>query len=218
MTDAANAWIVGNSGVILKYTEPGNVPVELNNFTAAVNGNDVNLNWLTATELNNSGFQVERKNVATDFWKTISFVPGRGTTTDISSYSYTDNDLSPGNYNYRLKQIDLDGSFKYYSLIETVEITSPVGYGLAQNFPNPFNPSTIISFTLPAWSDISLKVYDILGNEVKILVNEQKDEGSYKVEFNADEYPTGVYFYQIKANDLSTGKSFIQVKKMLLLK
>ncbi|MFC2103322.1 YCF48-related protein [Bacteroidota bacterium] len=212
MTDAGNAWIVGNSGVILKYTEPGNVPVELNNFTAEINGNDVNLNWQTATELNNYGFDVERKQAVSEVWNKISFIPGRGTTTEISSYSYIENDLNPGKYNYRIKQIDLDGSFKYYSLNKTVKIASVLSFELDQNYPNPFNPTTIISFTILTRSVVSLKVYDVLGNEVKRLINETKDEGYYEIEFSADELSSGIYFYKLKAG------SFTQTRKMILLR
>jgi photosystem II stability/assembly factor-like uncharacterized protein len=221
MTDAAHAWIVGNSGVILKYTEPDNVPVELTSFSASVKQNDVLLNWSTATELNNKGFEILRNNQNEYDWKEIGFVPGRGTTTEISSYSYIDENLSPGNYNYRIKQIDFDGSYKYYDLEETVEINSPIDFKLEQNYPNPFNPVTIIRFSIPQKGFVTLKVFDVLGNEVRTLLNEEMESGSHQVEFEANSHsglsginglPSGIYFYKLQAGKYS------ETKKMILLK
>jgi hypothetical protein len=213
MTDAAHAWIVGNSGAILRYYEPDNIPVELTGFSASVQGNDVMLNWSTATELNNSGFEIEKKSSSqnSDF-SSIAFIPGRGTTTEISSYSYSDKNLNNGTYNYRLKQIDYNGSYTYYNLEETIEIKSPFKFELAQNYPNPFNPSTALSFVIAHQSLVSLKVFDILGNEIATLINEEKHPGVYEVEFSASTLPSGVYFYQMKAG------SFIQTRKMVLLR
>ncbi|RQW79790.1 MAG: T9SS C-terminal target domain-containing protein, partial [Geobacter sp.] len=219
MTDAANAWIVGNSGVILKYTEPDNIPVELSSFTASVQKNSVLLNWTTATELNNNGFEIERTSIPnskSEFrnsnWTKIGFVPGRGTTTEISSYSFKDENLISGFYNYRIKQIDYDGSYKYYDLEETVEISSPFGFELAQNYPNPFNPSTAIGFSIPQKGLVTLKVFDVLGKEVLTMINEEIESGYHKIDFDARSLSSGVYYYQIK-----TG-SFIETRKMVLLK
>jgi len=219
MTDAANAWIVGNSGVILKYTEPDNIPVELTNFTATIQQNDVTIYWSTATETNNQGFEILRgvypvKNgTQNDIeWKEIGFVPGRGTTTEKSSYSFKDENLMPGAYNYRIKQIDYDGSYKYFDLEETVEISSPIGFELTQNYPNPFNPTTTIGFSIPQKGLVTLKVFDVLGNEIRTLIIEEKDSGYYQVEFNSDGLSSGIYFYQLEAG------SFIETKKMVLMK
>ncbi len=226
MTDAAHAWIVGNSGVILKYTEPDNIPVELSNFTANVQQNKVTLVWSTATETNNQGFEIERlqdyKIEKLKDWKLIGFVPGRGTTTEISSYSYIDENLNSGRYNYRLKQIDFDGTYKYYDLEETVEISSPVGFELAQNYPNPFNPTTTINFSIPQKGNVTLKIFDILGNEVRTLLNEELEAGYHQIEFSAKggsasggdatSLPSGIYFYK-----LQSGK-FSETRKMILLK
>ncbi|MDP2364344.1 MAG: carboxypeptidase regulatory-like domain-containing protein, partial [Ignavibacteria bacterium] len=208
------------------------VPVELVSFTSSINENNVTLNWTTATETNNMGFNLERRqvhspqsSVSNEEWNTIGFVDGNGTTTEQHTYSYHDKNLSAGKHQYRLKQIDFDGTFEYSSTIE-VEITSPNKFSLEQNYPNPFNPSTTISYTIPNVTlsgvegpRVTLKVYDVLGNEIATLVNEEKSAGKYEIEFNvgqsaAADFPaiaSGVYFYRLKAG------SFIQTKKMILL-
>jgi len=193
----------------------GVVPVELVSFTASVmqlnNQNAVELSWMTATEVNNSGFGIERKTENTE-WENIGFVDGHGTTTEAQSYSYIDKDLSAGSYSYRLKQVDFDGSFKYHILAETVEIGSIKTFALAQNYPNPFNPATIISYQLPIEGLVTLKIYDMLGNEVATLVNEIKTAGEYQVEFNASALSSGIYFYRLQAG------SFVETKRMMLMK
>lgn len=187
------------------------VPVELSSFNANAAGNMISLSWSTASELNNSGFQVERKAENAE-WENAGFVDGHGTTTEIQYYSYIDNGLRPGTYTYRLKQIDYNGSFKYYELGETVETGVINSYDLAQNYPNPFNPVTTITWQIPANSRVILKVYNLLGKEVAVLVNGEKPAGSYQVEFDASSLPSGTYFYT-----LQTGE-FTQTKKMILLK
>jgi hypothetical protein len=187
----------------------GVVPVELISFTAIVNGNQVELEWQTATEKNNSGFEVQRMGTAS--WEPIGFVPGFGTTTEQHSYTFSDENLSDGIYHYRLKQIDYNGSFEYSNEIE-VEISLVKEFNLSQNFPNPFNPSTRISYQIPANGNVTLKVFDLIGNEVATLVNENKTAGSYSIEFNPSDLPSGVYFYVLKS------ASLIQTKKMVLMK
>jgi len=198
------------------------VPVELISFTSEVDNNNVTLFWQTATETNNSGFEIERKKSEArsqeSEWKRIEFVEGKGTTTETQVYSFIDKNLITGKYNYRLKQIDFDGTFEYSNVIE-VEVTSPSTFSFEQNYPNPFNPSTKISYQLPVSSDVTLKVYDILGKEVVTLVDEYKPAGKYEVEFNAlssfrlvRNLTSGTYFYQLQAG------SFIETKKMSLLK
>jgi hypothetical protein len=187
------------------------IPVEFTSFTASVLGNMVNLRWSTATELNNSGFQVERKTTGTD-WADVGFVNGNGTTTDSKFYSFVDRNLKPGSYSYRLKQIDFDGSFKYYELPEAVDVGLPETFNLSQNYPNPFNPATVISWQIPVNNYVTLKVYDLLGREVATLVNGEKPAGSYQVEFDATQLPSGTYFYTLQAGE------FTQTKKMVLLR
>ncbi len=187
------------------------VPVELTSFNAFITGNNVSLSWVTATELNNSGFQVERKTTKTN-WDNIGFVNGHGTVTQPQYYSFIDKDLKPGSYSYRLKQVDFDGSSKYFELSEVVKVGSARTFSLSQNYPNPFNPATIIHWEIPATGFVTLKVYDLLGREVATLVNEERQAGSYDVNFDGSKLPSGTYFYT-----LQTG-SFVQTNKMLLLK
>jgi hypothetical protein len=217
MTDAANAWFVGNSGLVLKYTEPANIPVELASFSASVSGSNVTLRWTTGSELNNSGFEVERQVSSMQYavsnqWERVGFVDGKGTTTEPVSYSFVDNNLTPGSYLYRIKQIDFDGSFKYYNLPENIEIGLPNNFELAQNYPNPFNPNTVISYRLQVSGDVTLKVFDVLGNEVATLVDGIKETGYHSVEFNAANFSSGVYFYKLQAG------SFTETKKMMLIR
>ncbi|MFO7527040.1 MAG: YCF48-related protein [Ignavibacteriaceae bacterium] len=217
MTDAANAWFVGNSGLVLKYTEPDNIPVELASFNASVSGNNVSLRWTTGSEINNSGFDVERSKVKSQKsndldWESIGYVEGKGTTTEATTYSFVDNNLSPGSYQYRIKQIDFDGFYTYYNLTESVEIGLPDKFELAQNYPNPFNPSTVIKYQIPSAVNVSLKVYDIIGNEIAVLVNEVKPAGYHSIEFNQTGLASGIYLYKLQAG------SFTETKKMMLLK
>ncbi len=199
--------------LVIKYSET--VPVELTSFNANVNGNIVELKWITATETNNKGFEIERKS-ADGIYKQISFISGNGTTTQPQVYSFTDENVSAGNYIYRLKQVDFDGSYSYSNEVE-VKFEIPSEFSLSQNYPNPFNPTTTIRYQIPHKEFVTLKTYDILGNEVAALVNEEKPAGSYTVEFTShsrDEkaLSSGLYFYTISAG------SFISTKKMLLLK
>jgi len=186
------------------------VPVELSSFTASVNNNSVILNWSTATEKNNSGFEIERKAEGAN-WQKLGFVAGNGTTTEKRNYSFADASISNGSYSYRLKQIDFDGSVNYSS--ETaVDFSKNFNYSLSQNYPNPFNPSTQIKFSVAAPGMVTLKVYNILGKEVASLINEHKEAGNYTYNFNAQNLSSGVYFYTV-----STG-NFVQTKKMTLLR
>jgi hypothetical protein len=188
------------------------VPVELTSFTAALNGNDIDLQWQTATETNNSGFEILRFDQNDNYgWEKISFVPGHGTTTASKNYSFTDENVLLGIYSYRLKQIDLDGSFSYSEIIE-VEVTAPLVFSLEQNYPNPFNPTTNIKFQIADFGSVSLKIYDVLGNLVAQLVNEEKEAGTYNYNWDASNLTSGIYFYILQAGD------FIKTKKMILLK
>jgi hypothetical protein len=189
----------------------GTVPVELLSFSASAVANAVTLVWSTASELNNHGFEIERS-LEKNNWSTIGFREGKGTTSELQQYSYLDilSDIASNKLYYRLKQVNYDGSFEYSDIVE-VEI-APSAFSLSQNYPNPFNPSTIINYQLPINSFVTLKVYDVLGNEVETLIDEEKSAGEYEIEFRASELGSGVYFYTLRAGE------FVQCKKMLLLK
>ena len=188
------------------------LPVELISFTVLSSESEVGINWITASERNNKGFEIERRRIPEQMqWMKIGFVPGSGTTTEPKLYSFTDKNVTTGKYFYRLKQIDFDGSYNYSKIVD-VELTAPDKFSLEQNFPNPFNPATTINYQLPKSGYVTLKVYNILGREVATLVNEQKTQGRYSVNFNASRLASGVYFYRIKAGD------FIQTEKMILLR
>ena len=191
------------------------VPVELASFAANVVGDDVNLSWATATETNNYGFEVQRSLNGSSF-EAIAYVDGHGTTTQTQFYSFKDKNVPGGTHKYRLKQIDFDGTFEYSNTIE-VNINAPDKFTLDQNYPNPFNPTTRISFELAADSKVSLKVFDVLGQEVITLVNEELVAGGHQITFDASGFNSGVYFYRIDASGIN-GKSYSQVKKMILAK
>ncbi len=185
------------------------VPVEITIFSGYATNNNVTLNWSTATETNNAGFEIERK--SNESWDKIGFIPGSGTTTELRSYSFIDENILSGFYSYRLKQIDFNGNYEYSDVIE-IEIGTPTEYSLEQNYPNPFNPTTTISYSIKKKGLVSLKVFDILGNKVKTIVNEEQESGNYKVQFNAYKIASGIYFYTLQAGE------FISTKKMILLK
>ena len=189
------------------------VPVELLALTATVNNSDIQLLWSTASELNNRGFEIERSVNDNENFVTIGFVDGKGNSTDINYYSFSDNPYLSGvnQLFYRLKQIDFDGTYSYSDILN-VSYDVPVEFVLSQNFPNPFNPSTRISYFVPEESFVSIKVYDFLGREVTTLVNETKSTGSYEFTFDASNLPSGTYFYTMIADN------YLATKKMILLK
>lgn len=192
--------------VCLEYV----VPVELTSFSAVVNGTDTELKWVTATETNNQGFDIERMN-AGGIFENIGFVPGFGTTTEPKNYSFVDTKLDAGNYSYRLKQVDFDGSFSYSSNVE-VEVITPSTFTLEQNYPNPFNPSTKIKFSIPVETEVHLNVYNALGQEVAEIISSRLKEGYHEVDFDATNLTSGIYFYRLEA------EKFVDVKKMIIIK
>lgn len=188
------------------------LPVELTSFTAKSSTNQVNLTWTTATEINNSGFEIQKSTDGSEF-VSVGFIKGNGTTTEPKAYSFVDNHLNnvTGKLYYRLKQIDYNGAFNYSDIVEVV-IDLPLEYSLNQNYPNPFNPSTKIKYSVPEQNLVSIVVYGVTGEEIATLVNEVKEAGNYEIEFNALQLSSGVYFYRMTSGD------FTSVKKLSVLK
>ncbi|OGU31369.1 MAG: hypothetical protein A2057_03810 [Ignavibacteria bacterium GWA2_35_9] len=207
----------------IQYVKTGVVPVELTSFTSSISNGVVTLQWQTATEKNNKGFEVQRK-IGTK-WETISFVNGRGTSTEINKYSYSDN-LSKlnvaGNISYRLRQVDFDGTSVLTKEVNVNFTSAPKSFSLSQNYPNPFNPSTTIRFALPFDSNVKISIYKVTGELVKVLLNGTKTAGNYDVTMNTArenvEFSSGIYFYSIEANAVDGSSTFKQTKKMILLK
>jgi len=194
----------------------GLVPVELASFTANTTRNEVTLNWRTVSELNNSGFEIERQINGTSNWSKVGFVNGNGTTNNEKNYSFKDAGLAKGSYAYRLKQIDFNGNYKYYNLTGLVSVGVPNKFEISQNYPNPFNPSTKINYDIPFDSKVSIKLFDVTGREVASLVNNVQLAGYYTVDFNASALSSGVYFYQINAD--GGNQNFAKTLKMMLIK
>lgn len=195
------------------------MPVELTAFTSNITGRDVKLNWQTNKEINNKGFEIERKTYDNN-WIKIAYLKGKGTTNEITNYSFGDLKLNSGKYNYRLKQIDFNGNFVYHNLNGVVEIGIPSKFILSQNYPNPFNPSTKIDFQIPDDSYTVLKIYDITGKEVTTLVNEKLKAGFYTIQFSINQFSnnhiaSGTYFYRLTCDGVS---NFTSTKKMIILK
>jgi len=198
------------------------LPVELVSFSAVVNGLNAELKWNTESEVNNYGFEIEKKKMKDEVgsmkleesigWEKIGFVEGSGTTNALKEYSFTDSKLTAGKYFYRLKQIDRDGKFEYSQEVEVTVETVPKVFALEQNYPNPFNPMTVISFQIPVNSHVTLQVFDAIGREVAVLVDEMKDAGRYEVQFNAGNLSSGTYFYTLRSNVFSQTKKFLLMK------
>jgi hypothetical protein len=184
--------------LLLRTNEP--VPVELISFNASSNNSIINLNWSTATELNNSGFEVQRKNETSD-WKSIGFIIGFGTTTTQNNYSYTDQNPFVGNNTYRLKQIDYDGTFEYSQEVE-VELV-PSEYVLQQNYPNPFNPTTTINFNIPKEDFVNVTIFNSLGEKVATLLDRMMSTGSHTLTFDANGFASGLYILKMSSGSYS---------------
>ena len=228
--DASTGLAVGLNGKILRtsdggttWSPPSPLPIQLASFTArAINSRTVRLDWQTLSELNNYGFEVQRSINDENNYQTIpgSFIPGHGTTTEPQSYSFRDSTASPGTWFYRLKQTDLDGTVHYTDgvrvdvLTTVAEAETPKRFFLNQNYPNPFNPETHISFELPSNSLVTLKLYNIVGQEAATLVSEPLPAGTYTFDVSIDrlKLASGSYFYRLEAGD------FAQTRRMVILK
>lgn len=192
------------------------LPVEMVNFSAKVRNNSVILEWQTATEVNNYGFEIERagpgEQQSPERYTVIGFVQGSGNSNSAKTYSFVDKGTPKGKVQYRLKQLDTDGSFSYLPKIE-VEIEVPLQFAMHQNFPNPFNPSTTITFTLAEDGLTTLKIYDILGREVMTIVNGDLKAGLvHSVNFDGSKLISGVYFYKLESRNQSQIKRFVLIR------
>ena len=198
------------------------LPVELSSFSAVIVNEGIKLNWVTETEVNNYGFEIEKTSPfpppyqggggeAGGDWEMIGFVEGHGNSNSPKEYSFIDKNVTGGKYSYRLKQIDNDGKFEYSKVIE-IDVGTPLQYELSQNYPNPFNPSTIIKFSIPEMGNVKLMVYNILGEVIATLINEVKEAGVHTINYFAPDVTSGIYFYKIEIYN------FVAVKKMQLVK
>lgn len=184
------------------------LPVSLLNLSATPKESSVQLNWSTAFEQNNNGFEVQRRTDAGD-WTVIGFVKGAGTTYSTRHYNYTDEKLSNGKYYYRLKQVDINGRYEYSPVVSAV-LGGSAKFTLDQNYPNPFRGETIVRFTLPQKSVVKLSLFDMHGRLVRTLVNGSKDKGSHAVTVNSSSLSSGLYYYKLESDN------FTDVKKMTI--
>ncbi|CAF3780287.1 unnamed protein product [Rotaria sp. Silwood1] len=193
------------------------MPVELSSFTSSVNRNTVDLNWSTVSEINNAGFDIERKAIDNSNWSKVGNVSGSGTVNHTVNYKFSEKIEGKGKYNYRLKQIDNNGNFEYFTLSSLVEVGVPNKFALSQNYPNPFNPTTKIDFELPFDSKVTISIFDMTGREVMTLLNgDLKPSGYYTTNINAASLSSGAYFYRVIAE--GGNANFVQTKKMMLVK
>lgn len=180
-------------------------------ITAVIQNNNVILSWRYEAELYNTGFELERKTDGND-WVNLAYIKGSGSFNKPGEYTYEDSKLLPGKYFYRLKQIDNEGNYEYFDLSQNIIISKPNEYSIGQNYPNPSNPKSNIDFQLPERTFVNISVYNLLGQLVTTLVNQEKDAGLYTVTFDGTDLSSGTYIYKITAG------TFTEVKKMLLVK
>lgn len=210
-------WMRGDGSIMSAWIAIVNdsssiTPVELKDFSAVVNGNKISIKWETITETNNLRFEIERRSDDPESkWISVGNVNGKGTTTEPASYYFTDAPLSRGIYYYRLKQSDFNGTVKYSNEIQ-VQFLNEYNFSLNQNYPNPFNPSTTIGYQIPAEGHVVIKIFDMLGNEVKTVLSEDKPAGLHEITFKASELASGMYIYRMISGN------YIESRKMLLLK
>ena len=205
---------LSGGGIIFSNGAGTSLPVQLTSFDVTTRGTAAYLRWTTATEVDNFGFDVERRIMdGTSDWTTVAFVPGYGTSTSTREYSFTDRLAQPGRFAYRLKQTDKNGATAYFSAAEVAVGSAPAEFTLGANYPNPFNPSTTIEFTVPDEGRATLKVFNLVGQEVASLYDNYADVGRiYQVQFSAVGLPSGLYFYQLRHGNQSV------VRRMSLVK
>ncbi|NWF50977.1 MAG: hypothetical protein HXY49_10600 [Ignavibacteriaceae bacterium] len=197
------------------FTIDQEIPVELISANIIASTNGVLIEWRTASETNNKGFSIERSTDGNEFSE-IAFIEGKGTSTQINSYSYFDNSVKNGLFYYRLKQIDFNGTYKYLKVL-SVDLGMPKNYTLEQNHPNPFNPVTKIRFQLPVIADVKIILYNSLGQQIDVITDREFTGGIHEVDFNGYDFSSGVYYYTMNASG-KDGKVFSSTKKMILMK
>jgi hypothetical protein len=222
--DEVRATTTSFSEFILGSNDPDNpLPVELSAFTGVATPTGVRLQWTTQSEQNNAGFEVRRKTAGEDFVTIASYrfdpsLRGKGTTSSTTTYSFVDATVEAGKtYTYRLRSVDYDGTIHDYAQTVSVEVREPVQarvyeYALEQNYPNPFNPTTTIRYSLKETGKVSLRVYDVMGREVMVLVDGVQGAGEYSVVMDATGLSSGVYVYQLRAG------GYVFTRKMMLVK
>ncbi|HEY6436138.1 MAG TPA: PQQ-dependent sugar dehydrogenase, partial [Ignavibacteriaceae bacterium] len=207
--------LTSSNGSIYRFT-PTIAPVELSSFSAILLENRIKLIWRTETEVNNYGFDVLRS-VDRDNWENIGFVEGHGNSNSPKDYFFFDENITSGEYSYRLKQIDTDGNFEFSRVIE-VDFGSEMNFELKQNFPNPFNPSTVLQYNIPEESNVQIVIYNSLGMQIDIIENGTEHSGFYEKTWNAERFVSGIYYARIMAQSTSSGKVYSNVIKMLYVK
>ena len=179
-------------------------------FNASVSGNSIKLIWKTASEKNNYGFEVQRKDKDLEkAWENIGFIKGFNTSSAQKEYTFLDENPPVSSLLYRLKQINTNGSIEYSDIIN-INFQVPTEFALDQNYPNPFNPSTTIPFSIVEAGKINLTIYNVLGEKITTLVNGYKEASKYSVKFNSSNLPSGLYFYKLTTKNHT-------VKKMMLV-
>jgi hypothetical protein len=222
--DEVRATTTAFSEFLLGSNDPDNpLPVELVWFRGEATPRGVQLTWQTATERNNAGFEVRRQTNSGEFATIASYrfdrtLQGKGTTSSPTTYGFVDAAVEAGKtYTYRLRSVDYDGTIHDYAQTVSVEVREPVQarvyeYALEQNYPNPFNPTTTIRYSLKELGKVSLRVYDVMGREVKVLVDGVQGAGEYSVVMDATGLSSGVYVYQLRVG------GFVFTKKMMLVR
>lgn len=211
ITTRDNARVLDETADYIAGFRPDPVPVELVSFDGILNNGVVQLTWETSSETNNSGFEIQRL-IGSD-WTALGFVSGYGTTTEAHSYNFTDSNLSEAvsHLTYRLKQIDYDGAFEYSPEVE-ITVGAPDSFTLLNAYPNPFNPATTVSFSLPASANVVVEVFDMLGRKVETLVNTSLDEGFHSTVWDASNAPSGLYLVRMSANGHTTTQQVTLLK------
>jgi len=211
----SDSFTITSTGIVallfdVRYQFPR--PVELTSFNSSISGNDVLLNWITSSENNNTGFEIQRKNIQNNIWNSLDFIPGQINSSQNTVYNYTDINLEAGSYNYRLKQIDLNGNFEYFNLTETVRIGSPESFYVSQNYPNPFNPVTKINYNLPTSSHLKISVFDNRGKLVKVLQDGFSASGYYEISIDASELTSGLYYCNFEYGNNTISRKIVVLK------